>query len=100
MATIASGERVRAGLKAYYYPGLWDVADPPFGEREGWLHRGDLVEIFRCNGCPPPGTMGMAHIRKNGRFAGLVMTSSLTKEPPHDELEDVYGPAMRNGAEG
>ena len=40
---------------------------------------GAIVTVVRLPGCPPPNTMGHAHVNgADGRFMGLVQTASLT----------------------
>jgi hypothetical protein len=64
--------RVRIGARYRYEPVAFDALNPPFGAEPG-----DIVTIVRLPGCPKPGTMGMVHIARNGRFAGMVMIASL-----------------------
>lgn len=69
--------RVRTNSNYYYDPVGWDRVDPPWGVTHGTLEPGDLVKVIRIYGCPPPNTMGHAHINKGTEFAGLVHTNSL-----------------------
>lgn len=71
--------KVRHGTKAYYDPVLLDRADPPYGVEAGILAEGDQVKVVKLPGCPPPGTMNMCHIEKDGKFAGLVCVNSLVR---------------------
>jgi hypothetical protein len=69
--------RVRAGTTYRFDPVLIDRTDPPWGVKDGRLGKGDLVKVVKLPGCPPPNSMGMAHIEVDGKFAGLVCTNSL-----------------------
>ena len=54
---------------------LWEVTDAKHD-----LTTGERVRVVKCNGCPPPNTMGHAHVeRLDGRFVGLVHTAALSK---------------------
>ena len=41
------------------------------------LESGDIVQVKKIPGCPPPNTMGHCHVYFDGKFAGLVLTNSL-----------------------
>ena len=43
------------------------------------LESGDIVQVKKIPGCPPPNTMGHCHVYFDGRFAGLVLCNSLEK---------------------
>ena len=43
------------------------------------LSPGDVVQVKKLPGCPPPNTMGHAHVYFEGKFAGLVHVNSLVK---------------------
>lgn len=73
--------RVRAGATYTFRPAFWDQIDPPHGVKTGILRPGDKVRVVKLPGCPPPNTMGHAHIQTlAGDFAGLVDTYSLVRE--------------------
>ena len=56
-----------------YQPCLWDIVDPTTP-----LTENALVQVVKLEGCPPPNTMGHAHVADaDGRVLGLVSTSSL-----------------------
>ena len=74
---MGAKRRVRAGTTYRFDPVGIDRYDPPHGVKEGRLGKGDLVKVIKLHGCPPPNSMGMAHIEKDGKFAGLVCTNSL-----------------------
>jgi len=72
--------RVRAGQRFRFEPCLLDqgvLGKVPYGVERGLLKRGDVVKVVALPGCPPPGTMRMCHIEKDGAFAGLVSLGSL-----------------------
>jgi hypothetical protein len=65
--------RVKAGQVYVYQPALLDMVEPRTA-----LRPGEAVRVVRCRGCPPPNTMGHAHVETlSGIFAGLVQTASL-----------------------
>ena len=65
--------RVRAGKRYRYAPVGLDVWDPRTD-----LQAGDVVTVVRLPGCPPPNTVGHAHVNgPDGTFAGLVLVASL-----------------------
>jgi len=69
-----SCQKVRKGSWYVYEPVGLDI----FDSRTIGIKSGDLVKVVHPHGCPPPNTMGMAHIEtKDGVFAGLVLTNSL-----------------------
>ena len=39
-----------------------------------------MVKVVALHGCPPPNTMGCCHVELDGKFAGMVLTASLSKE--------------------
>jgi len=54
----------------------WDL----FDARANTPRNGDIVRVVQCHGCPPPNTMGHAHVATpEGKFIGLVATASLNK---------------------
>ena len=55
-----------------YQPVPMDYLDPKTN-----LNPGDIVQVKKLPGCPPPNTMGHAHVYFKGRFAGLVHVNSL-----------------------
>ena len=65
-------KRVRVGKPYIFDPVFFDVSNPPFGAK-----RGDVVYVVNLHGCPKANTMGMCHIEKDGKFAGMVCTNSL-----------------------
>jgi uncharacterized protein YwlG (UPF0340 family) len=74
--------RVRTNSTYIFRPVLIDKTNPPYGVEVGILKAGDKVKVVRLPGCPPPNTMGHAHIAiaETGEFAGLVATNSLNKD--------------------
>jgi hypothetical protein len=70
--------RVRTGSTYIYDPVPLDQINPPYGVEIDVLKPGDRVTVVHLPGCPPPNTMGFAHIETEaGEFAGLVCTNSL-----------------------
>lgn len=67
-------KKVKAGTMYKYDPVMIDRVDPRLLET---IKPGDVVEVVKLNGCPPPNTMGHCHIKKDGKFIGLVCTNSL-----------------------
>ena len=45
------------------------------------LKDGDLVQVVNLPGCPRANTMGHCHVKKDGHFAGLVLT--VPRGAPH-----------------
>lgn len=73
---------VRTNSKYVFHPVGMDIYDPAHYAE---LKDGDTVRVVRKHGCPPPNTMGHAHVNKINAdgsevFVGLVLTNSLTKE--------------------
>lgn len=98
-------DKVRAGSVYFYDPVPMDCIMQPHGVQAGLLKPGDRVRVVNLPGCPKANTMRMCHIEteaqtKNrrgelrGEFLGLVMVSSLSKEPPKPE-DCVHVPAPR-----
>ena len=58
-----------------FNPVGWDIFDPKTD-----LRPGELVRVIHPHGCPPPNTMGCAHVERlaSGEFVGLVSTASLS----------------------
>ena len=68
--------KVRANSKYVYNAAGYDRVDP----KATGLTNGDVVTVVKLIGCPPPNTMGHAHVNgPDGKFAGLVDTLSLSK---------------------
>ncbi len=65
--------KVEPGTSYVFEPVFFDILNPPFDAKPG-----DIVEVVDLPGCPPANTMGMCHINRNGKFAGMVCTNSLT----------------------
>ena len=64
---------VRVGQTYRYDPVFFDILNPPYR-----VAKGDIVTVIRGHpGTPPPNTMGMCYVAKDGEFAGMVMTNSL-----------------------
>lgn len=64
--------KVRTGARYIYDPvglDIWDARTD--------LKRGQVVQVVKLQGCPPPNTMGHAHVAVNGQFVGLVCCNSL-----------------------
>jgi hypothetical protein len=71
--------RVRANSEYIYEAaGLHDLCSPASSATKG-----QRVRVVALRGCPPPNTMGHAHIEDAAthEFLGLVQTSSLTPAP-------------------
>lgn len=67
--------KVRANNWYTYQPALIDQWDPCTT-----LKTGERVQVRKMHGCPPPNTMGHAHVFDSaGKFRGLVSTHSLVK---------------------
>lgn len=70
--------KVRKGQRVRYNPALLDMIDARTN-----LKKGDIVRVCHPHGCPPPNTMGHAHVESlEGKFIGLVQTASLEKVVP------------------
>ncbi len=68
--------KVRKGSVYVFNAAGWDVFDP----RDNTPANGTKVRVIHPHGCPPPNTMGHAHVEGlDGRFIGLVATASLSK---------------------
>jgi hypothetical protein len=67
-----ANRKVRLGASYRYYPVPFDTLNPPFN-----VQPGDIVTVIQLAGCPAPNTMGMCHVAKAGKFAGMVCTNSL-----------------------
>ncbi len=67
-----ANKRVRVGKSYTFEPVMFDVLNPPFN-----VQPGDLVTVINLPGCPKANTMGMCHVAKDGKFAGMVCTNSL-----------------------
>ena len=66
--------RVRKGSIYQFRASLWDIAD----RRSNTPTEGSLVRVCHPRGCPPPNTMGHAHVETlEGKFIGLVACASL-----------------------
>ncbi len=79
-----ANKKVRVGSDYRYNPVLFDQLNPPFGVKPG-----EVVRVVNLPGCPRAGTMGMCHVAKDGRFAGMVCTNSL--EPVKKSKTDFFG---------
>jgi hypothetical protein len=67
--------KVRANNWYTYRPALIDTWDPCTT-----LRPGERVQVRKAPGCPPPNTMGHAHVYDvAGKLRGLVHTASLTR---------------------
>lgn len=65
--------KVRAGRTYLFHPVPMDRFDP----KSQAVH-GQRVVVVALRGCPPPNTMGHAHINaEDGTFLGLVHCNSL-----------------------
>jgi hypothetical protein len=68
-----ANRKVRTGSAYVYDPVMLDALHPPHN-----ITAGDVVRVVKLHGCPPPNTMGHAHVAHlDGTFAGLVCTNSL-----------------------
>lgn len=68
--------KVRANNWYTFHPVGMDLYDP-----KTTLASGDIVQVKRAPGCPPPNTMGHCHVYDvAGKFRGLVLTNSLQRE--------------------
>ena len=70
-----SRRRVRVGARYRFDPVPFDILNPPANLD---LEPGDVVKVVNLHGAPPANTMGMCYVEKDGTFAGMVMTNSLT----------------------
>ena len=70
-----AARKVRVGAKYVFDPVLFDVLNPPANID---LAKGDIVTVINLPGAPKANTMGMCYVAKDGVFAGMVMTNSLT----------------------
>lgn len=64
--------RVRAGQRFVYQPvgcDCWDARST--------LRPGDVVQVVKLPGCPPPGTMGHCHVSHPDCPIALVLVNSL-----------------------
>lgn len=72
--------KVRKGTVYVYRPrnSLFEMADAKSIGQKGLAEDGQLVRVIHCHGCPPPNTMGHAHVESlDGTFLGLVHTVAL-----------------------
>lgn len=67
--------RVRVGAKYVFNPVPFDVLNPTANLP---LVPGDVVTVVNLPGAPKANTMGMCYVAKDGTFAGMVMTNSLS----------------------
>jgi hypothetical protein len=66
-------QRVRAGSRYRFDPCPLDLLHPCSSADSG-----DVVQVVKLPGCPPPNTMGQCHIQSaEGKFLGMVSTASL-----------------------
>lgn len=66
--------RVITGRLYRYDPVPIDQFDP----RVTYVQEDDIVRVVKMPGCPPPNTMGHAHVATpDGKFLGLVHVNSL-----------------------
>ena len=70
-----ANRRVRVNKEYRFEPVPFDVLNPPFGAAPG-----DVVRVVNLPGCPRANTMGMCHVEKDGKFAGMVCTNSLKED--------------------
>ena len=67
-------QRVRAGSRYHFDPCALDLLHPCSSANSG-----DVVQVVKLHGCPPPNTMGQCHIQSlAGKFLGMVSTTSLS----------------------
>jgi hypothetical protein len=65
--------KVRAGSFYRFEPNLLDQIHVC-----AQLRKGEIVQVVKLRGCPPPNTMGQCHVNgSNGEFAGMVSCKSL-----------------------
>ena len=67
--------RVTVGRRYRYVPVPFDRCNPPFN-----VEPGEIVTVINLPGCPKANTMGMCHVAKDGKFAGMVCCNSLIRE--------------------
>jgi hypothetical protein len=78
---MANRNRVQTGRAYFYVPVLLDRID---GRTR--LEEGDQVRVVKLPGCPPPNTMGHAHVADlSGHFVGLVHVNSLVTREEYVE---------------
>lgn len=70
--------RVRVGARYRFEAVLFDRLNPTVNLP---LETGDVVTVINLPGAPKANTMGMCYVAKDGVFAGMVMTNSLTPVP-------------------
>jgi hypothetical protein len=70
--------RVRVGKNYVFDPVPLDLFIPTANIP---LKKGDVVTVINLPSAPKANTMGMCYVAKNGMFAGMVMTNSLTPIP-------------------
>jgi hypothetical protein len=70
--------RVRVGARYRFAAVLFDLLNPTANLP---LATGDIVTVINLPGAPKANTMGMCYVAKDGVFAGMVMTNSLTPVP-------------------
>lgn len=67
--------KVRANNWYTFRPVAMDIWDA-----KTTLATGERVQVRKVHGCPPPNTMGHAHVYDTaGKFRGLVCTASLVQ---------------------
>lgn len=69
---MSKARKVKVGKVYRFEPVFFDILNPPFDAKAG-----DLLEVVNLPGCPKASTMGMCHVKRNGKFAGMVCTNSL-----------------------
>ena len=67
--------KVRVGNRYVFDPVPFDRLNPTANLP---LTKGDVVTVVNLPGAPKANTMGMCYVEKDGVFAGMVMTNSLS----------------------
>lgn len=69
--------KVRVGSVYVFKANGWDV----FDRKSNTPADGTIVRVCKPYGCPPPNAMGHCFVETmEGKFIGLVSTSSLSKQ--------------------
>ena len=67
-------QRVRAGSRYRFDPCILDQLHVCSNASPG-----DVVQVVKRHGCPPPNTLGQCHIQSlEGKFLGMVSIASLS----------------------
>ena len=69
------GNKVKVNSKYIYNSVHMDRFSPA---NQG-LKEGDIVQVVNLPGCPKANIMGQCHVKRDGKFMGMVSINSLEK---------------------